>query len=168
MINFNVLKLGQYRELRFWIGIMCKISSTLCRDKDINFRCDFSSVSTVLRKMVSFLKLKNIFFVHDCFLMSRCMGDFLRYQSKNYSNQPGSSVWMLNAGRPQTVGNWGLLMDTNSDNWHYFLFLPQRDCIPVRREDSILDKTFQKFRKDLLKRYWDLMLWVHLKFISTP
>lgn len=24
-----------------------------------------------------------------------------------------------------------------------FLFLPQRDCIPVRREDSILDKTFQ-------------------------
>ena len=62
MISINVLTLCQYRELWFWIGIMCKISSTLNRDTDINFRCGLSSVATVLRKMVSFMKLENINF----------------------------------------------------------------------------------------------------------
>lgn len=50
MKNVNVRKLRQYREPRFRIGIMCQILSTLNRDKDIRFRCDFTSISTILHK----------------------------------------------------------------------------------------------------------------------
>ena len=133
------------RALPFAFALTCYkiyfLHSTLSDFDLFRWRLQLSDSVCRLRaraaKTLSSLLKKKLFIRDNYFLMSRwaisCVSNL-----KTNPNQPGSPAWMFNSGRPQTVGNWGVLMDTNSGNWHYFLFLSQRDFISVRWEDSLI------------------------------